>query len=258
MHYLKYPVTQQYKIVDDFLGDLYQAYKVNDSKLIIDELYLVSCKYLRLVFCKNYNGKTKESLSKTQFIVVIATEYWRASDFLRDVIRPLLIDAQWISETNLQSKLVFFGRAEAALYSWQLYTPSRNDDDIGRLEREKRYLSYTIERNRMKDGLTLVLDILQMQYDKDFIAASKSSISASYNTLLAPTYKEPSVKIDIPACLPKKLLELPRFVLSKIFAESLHRISFAPSDYLGFYLDGEYLPSDLMYQFIVFEYVNEN
>ncbi|CAO0801371.1 unnamed protein product [Mucor circinelloides] len=185
-----------------------------------------------------YGTESQEHLSKSQFITLFPMGLLRDEEFIDDIVRPLLIEASWISHTDPKSKLLFLDQLEAILYGYQ------SDKILSRtfseIKREKRYLCCLIQSGRDGDSFTLQLDIMHMRYDKHFIAASKSSLSSSESPLLGPKFLPFSKTIQVPGCMSKKLLELPRFLITRIFAGSPHKISFLHGDLLGFYLGEEY------------------
>lgn len=237
-HFLKYPAEKQYKFVQDFLAELFQMYLIEGVKTANTDLYLATRRYLTLARKEMHGTESQEHLSKSQFITLFPVGLLRDEEFIDDIVRPLLIEASWISHTDPKSKLLFLDQLEATLYSYQ------SDKILSRtfleIKREKRYLCCLVQSGHDDDSLTLQLDIMHMRYDEHFIAASKSSLSSSENPLLGPKFLPFRKTIHIPSCVSKKLLELPRFLITRIFAGSPHKISFLHGDLLGFYLGKEY------------------
>ncbi|KAL7311299.1 hypothetical protein PS15m_009079 [Mucor circinelloides] len=252
-HFLKYPAEKQYKFVQDFLAELFQMYLIEGVKTANTDLYLATRRYLVLARKKMYGTELQDRLPKSQFVTLFPVGLLRDKEFIDDIVRPLLIEASWMSHTDPKSKLLFLDQLEATLYGYQSdKILSRNFLEI---KREKRYLCCLIQSGRDGDSLTLQLDIIHMRYDTHFIAATKSSLSSSENPLLGPKFLPFSKTIHIPSCVSKKLLELPRFLITRIFAGSPHKISFLHGDLLGFYLGERYKSIRyLMEQFL--QYMN--
>ncbi|GAN04804.1 hypothetical protein MAM1_0074d04269 [Mucor ambiguus] len=239
-HYKKYPIDKQYTYVKSAFWMLKQMYESESRKLKESSLYLATKHRLILAYKKLYGNETTDSLSKSQFAVVLPIFLEKEGRFVDEVLRLLFIEAGWTSELDFKSKLVFFGELEASLYAYQ-QQPTTFDYDVSqRIIREKKYMRCLIQRGLHDGSVTLTLDIIQMKFDKHFIAASRSSISSSGTELLAPQFTAPSKTIPIQNWVSKKILQLLRFLLSRIFTDSPGKISFAQGDLYGFYLNNKY------------------
>lgn len=215
-------------------------YKEEGKKIVESGLYLATQRFLVMMHKQFYKNETTESLSKSQFAIVLPAFLEKEKQFIKEILRPMLIQTRWISETDFKSKLLFFGQLQAALYSQQFDKMNIKSQHPLKIEREKKYLSCMIQRSLGSNSLTIQLDVVQMKYDRNFIAASKSYISSSEHQLYAPKFLYKSKEIHIPVFLSKKTQTLPKFLLRKIFANSRRRLSFEWGDSLGFFLDGEY------------------
>ncbi|KAL9558395.1 hypothetical protein MBANPS3_000938 [Mucor bainieri] len=184
-----------------------------------------------------YGSETTESLSASQFAVVLPIFIKKEEQFIDNILRPLFIEAGWISKLDYSSKLVFFGKLEASLYTHQRLSAALSDGEFQEMIRERRYICCLIQKDLYDGSLTLTLNIIQMRFDKDFIAASKSSISSSKAQLLTPQQLMfPSKTLTIQNYISKKTLHLPRFLRSRILADSSGNV---PSVHDGLY--GSYL-----------------
>ncbi|KAL9558396.1 hypothetical protein MBANPS3_000939 [Mucor bainieri] len=239
-HYLKHPIDKQYTHVKSSLRELQQMYKIEGETVKESNLYFATKQFLITKYKKPpaIDDTAESFVAKTQFAIVLPMFLQNDEQFVTEILQSLFIEVGWVSESDYKSKLVFFGELESLLYAHQqslIRLPHRARQKI--IRREKRYLCCSINKDLYKDSLTLTLDIIQMRFDKDFIAASRSSISSSGTELLAPQFMASSKIITIQNCVSKKALGLPRFVLSRIFADSLDKISYVHGDLHGFYLN---------------------
>ncbi|CAO3636940.1 unnamed protein product [Mucor fragilis] len=242
-HYLEYPPVNenQYTLVEDVFRILQQMFKTEGKRLGESSLYLATVRYLALVYKQLYGKEKTESMFQSQFVVIIPEFFKKDGEFIKDILRPLFAEAGWTSASDFKSKLVFFGELEAELYVKQKQLTTTNlDYNIQKIVREKRYMCCLIQRDMRDHSLMLTLNIVQMRYDKHFIAASRSSISCSEAQLLTPQFMTPGKTIRIQNWVSKRALQLPRFLLSRIFAGSSKKISFIFGDLYGFYLNNEY------------------
>ncbi|GAN08287.1 hypothetical protein MAM1_0197d07796 [Mucor ambiguus] len=131
----------------------------------------------------------------TQLVFIVPVQYERDKRFIEDVVRSLLIKASWVSDTDPRSKLLIFGQLEATLYT-QVYYQADYEGEPLNLTREKKYLTGIAQRS---------LD--------------------SRSQLLAPSFLATSDKIEIAAYITGKALELPSYILSRIFPNSPDKIS---------------------------------
>lgn len=226
-------------------------FKIKGKRLGESSLYSGTAGYLALMYKRLYGNETVESMSKSQFAVILPIFLEKDGQFVKDILRPLFMEAGWISESDFKSKLVFFGELEANLYAQQQWTENLAYSEPQKIAREKRNMCCLVQRDLYSNSLMLTLDIIQMRYDKDFIAASKSSSSSSSRAqILTPQFMVPSKTIFIQNCVSAKTLLLPRYLLSRIFPGSSNIITFAHGDLNGFYQDNEYQNVDHLKELI--------
>lgn len=196
-----------------------------DSNTVVkSKIYKAVCQYLCLCHGKKRQHQNCELFQKTQFVVIVPTEFERDKRFIEDVMRPLLIKAGWVSDTDRKSKLLFFGQVEAALYTSEYFREAYGGKPLD-IRREMDYLACTVQRSLYSQSVTLQLDIIRMKFDRSYIAASQKSIASSKKQLLAPEFLATSDRIQISAYITSKTLELPRYILSRIFPNSPSQIS---------------------------------
>ena len=94
-------------------------FKIEGKRLSESSLYLATVRYLILAYKQFYGNETTESLSKSQFAVILPMSLEKDGQFIKDILRPLFMEAGWISESDVSSKLIFFGKLEANLYAQQ-------------------------------------------------------------------------------------------------------------------------------------------
>lgn len=227
-------------------------FKIKGKRLGESSLYSGTAGYLALMYKRLYGNETVESMSKSQFAVILPIFLEKDGQFVKDILRPLFMEAGWISESDFKSKLVFFGELEAKLYAEQLRrVENPTHPKPQKIAREKRNMCCLVQRDLYSNSLMLTLDIIQMRYDKDFIAASKSPPSSSSRAqILTPQFMVPSKTIFIQNWVSAKTLLLPRYLLSRIFPGSSNIITFAHGDLNGFYWDNEYQNVDHLKELI--------
>ncbi|KAL9552459.1 hypothetical protein MBANPS3_003758 [Mucor bainieri] len=253
VHHKMHPVEKQFYHVENAIQKLYDTYKKEGERTREDrDIYLATKAFLHQQ-CTDimFNCETNGDLLKSQFAIVVPTEFKKDEKFIEKVLRPLFIEAGFGLKADRKCKLLFFSVLEAVLFAQQQYsTLLWPEGSIMAINREKKYLSCMIQIH-YNNSISLQLDKVHMKYDKHFIAASESSISSSENQLLAPHFEPFSSKtIRIPNCASRTTLELPRFILSRVFADSAHKISFEYGDLFAFYLNGEYMAADYMEDFL--------
>lgn len=224
LHFFQYPVETQYTFVPDFMEYLYKIYKISNDAVIDSAIYKAACEYLYLFHKNKLYGQEDEVSYSTQLVFIVPIEYERDRRFVEDVMRPLFIKAKWVSSTDSKSKLLFFGQLEAALHTQTYYTTGYENKPL-EITREKEYLACIAQRSLGSLSVTLQLDIIQMKFDKNYVAASQKSITASKKQLLAPEFLATSDRIELAAYIPSKALGLPRYILSRIFPNSPYRIT---------------------------------
>ncbi|KAL7326594.1 hypothetical protein PS15p_208907 [Mucor circinelloides] len=224
LHFFQYPVETQYTFVPDFMEYLYKIYKISNDAVIDSAIYKAACEYLYLFHKSKFYGQEDEVSYNTQLVFIVPIEYERDRLFVEDVMRPLLIKAKWVSSTDPKSKLLFFGQLEAALHAQTYYETDYKGKPL-EITREKEYLACIAQRSLDSRSVTLQLDIIQMKFDKNYVAASQKSITSSKKQLLAPEFLATSDRIELAAYIPSKALGLPRYILSRICPNSPYRIT---------------------------------
>lgn len=226
-------------------------YKSNNSNIPKNNIYHAIRHYLYLFHKSKSQSQTKENISQTQLVFVVPSEYESDESFIKNVLEPLLGEAQWVSNVDPKSKLFFVGQIQAALYSRQFREKSAKAQQTSRTERERKYLSCLIQRSLDGSSLTLRLAIIQMKYDKNFIAAFGSSIFSSEHHLYAPKFQHQSSEFRIPAILSKNTHALPNFLYERIFAKSPSRLLFEREGSLRFSLDDEYKEESFLKELMI-------
>lgn len=226
-HYKKYPPHEHYVNVSNFLEDLYKLYQrsCNGNLATQDDDDLLSSAITSFL-TKAYPSwlTTSRQISTTQYAFILPSHKYLSKHFIDTTFRPLLQKTPWRTLKDSPSKLVFCTKMDTHAYC--LNEAKKQQPDLF-LERERKYLSCTLQTTKVEHQLTMTIRFIRAVYDPDLIAASGRSMTAlGGNVMLSSKLVSQPLSLNIPIePMIAKMDRLAELLYQQVFAGKEENVS---------------------------------